>query len=50
MRTLIEQLHAQMRHPYSIAFRLVKLGYFTDIQPAAELVIRVLGSVPFRRN
>lgn len=50
MRTLIETLANQMRQPISIAFRLVKLGYFTEIEPALLYVDRILGSVPNRRN
>lgn len=50
MRVLIEQMTDQMRQPISIAFALVRLGYFSDIAEALALVDSVVGNVPFGRN
>lgn len=49
MHTIILMLSNDMRQPFSIAFRLVKLGYFTEIESAIEVVDRTL-KAPYRRN
>lgn len=54
MRTLIERLAAPRplhgRNPVSIAFALVRLGWFEDIEQALALVDSIIGNVSFRRN